>query len=108
MAAGLRCGGLKPESTATISLISVGYTLFWANADNGIPGTNPVYGDPCFLNLAGGNYHLSPGSAAVDAGVTEPTITTDIDGDPRPLGAGYDIGADEARFLYLPLVLRNY
>jgi len=90
------------------STISADHTLFWGNTDNGIVGTNPVYGNPRFLNPAGGSYHLSPGSAAIDAGVTEPTVTTDIDGDPRPLGSGYDIGADEARFLYLPLVLRNY
>jgi CSLREA domain-containing protein len=90
------------------STISADHTLFWGNASNGIVGTNPVYGDPRFLNPAGGNYHLGPGSAAIDAGVTEPTVHTDIDGDPRPIGAGYDIGADEARFVYLPLVLRNY
>jgi len=90
------------------STISADHTLFWGNADNGIVGTNPVYGNPRFLNPAGGNYHLGPGSAAIDVGVTEPTITADIDGDPRPIGAGYDIGADEARFVYLPLVLRNY
>ena len=90
------------------STISADHTLFWGNTDNGIVGTNPVYGDPRFLNPAEGNYHLGPGSAAIDAGVTELTVHTDIDGDQRPLGAGYDIGADEARFVYLPLVLRNF
>jgi nitrous oxidase accessory protein NosD len=90
------------------STISADHTLFWGNASDGIVGTNPVYGDPRFLNPAGGNYHLGPGSAAIDAGVTEPTVHTDIDGDPRPIGAGYDIGADERRmYVYLPLVLRQ-
>ena len=91
------------------STISADHTLFWGNDDNGIVGTNPVYGDPRFLNPAGGNYHLDPGSAAIDAGVAEPTITTDIDGDPRPIGAGYDIGADEFIYrVYLPLVMRSF
>ncbi len=84
--------------------VSADHTLFWANSGTAITGTNPVFGDPRFLP---DGYHLGPGSAAVDAGANA-GVTTDIDGDLRPLGAGYDIGADEARFLYLPLVLRNF
>jgi hypothetical protein len=46
-----------------------------------------------------GNYHLSDASPAIDMGtagkngISAPL--TDIDGDTRPAGAGYDIGADE-------------
>jgi hypothetical protein len=42
----------------------------------------------------------------VDAGVT-----TDIDGDVRPQGGGYDIGADEwgtLIYLHLPIVFKEY
>ena len=52
---------------------------------------------------------LLPGSAALDAGV-DVGVTTDFDGDPRPMGDGHDIGADE-RFpvtIYLPLTLKNH
>lgn len=38
--------------------------------------------------------HLQAGSAAIDAGVNS-GVLDDIDGDQRPIGAGYDIGADE-------------
>jgi hypothetical protein len=50
-----------------------------------------------------GNYHITGGSPAIDQGVssiTDGTTTyfapnTDFDDNPRPQGAGYDIGADE-------------
>ena len=70
-------------------------------------GKRRGYGDPAFMDLGGGGYHLGLGSAAVDAGVVT-VESADIDGDPRPLGLAPDIGADEARWVFLPLVLRNY
>jgi hypothetical protein len=51
---------------------------------------NPLTGDP----KLDATYHLQAGSAAIDAGV-DTGVTTDIDGEARPWGAGYDIGADE-------------
>jgi hypothetical protein len=52
-------------------------------------------------------YHLAPTSAAIDLGV-DAGVTVDIDGDSRPQGAGYDIGADEHRWrTHLPLFLRD-
>ncbi|GBD08548.1 hypothetical protein HRbin22_00788 [Candidatus Thermoflexus japonica] len=80
----------------------------WGGNGTVVTGTVNIWGDPAFVDPAGGNYHIGPGSAAINAGVNA-GVATDIDGDPRPIGAGYDIGADEyiAR-IYLPLVLRNY
>lgn len=89
------------------STVHADHTLFWANDEDGIRGTNPVDGDPAFADPAGGEYHLRGGSAAVDAGV-EAGVGTDIDGDERPLGSAPDIGADEARLVFLPLVLSGY
>lgn len=85
----------------------------WANgADWGGAGTinhtNDHSGDPAFVSPDAGDYHIGPTSAARDAGAGA-GVTTDIDGDPRPLGSAPDIGADEfAIKVYLPLVLRNY
>ncbi len=93
--------------TPASATVNADHTLFWANMSPGIQGTNPVNGDPRFVNPAGGDYHISAGSAAQDAGATT-AITADIDGDRRPIGAAPDIGADERRmYVYLPLVLRN-
>jgi hypothetical protein len=67
-----------------------------------------VWGDPAFVDPAAGDYHISPASAAVDAGVYC-GVDTDIDSQARPRDGKYDIGADELDyFVYLPLVLRNY
>jgi hypothetical protein len=52
---------------------------------------NQYAGDPAF---AADGYHLTASSAAADKGVNA-GITVDIDGEPRPVGAGYDLGADE-------------
>ncbi len=89
----------------TSSTISADHTLFWTNTHDGIRGVNPVDGNPAFT---ADDYHLGPSSAAIDTGV-DAGVTTDMDGDLRPNGSGYDIGADEAqlRRVYLPLVLRN-
>ena len=98
--------GITNTAPAT-STVEPYYTLFHGNTQNGIEGANPVYGDPVFVDPGGGDYHIGPGSAAVDAAVVT-TVDEDVDGDPRPIGSGPDIGADEARLrIYLPLVVRN-
>ncbi len=79
-------------------------TLFWGNRDNIMwtsgatvdPGSVTVTGNPAFRDPANGDYHITGFSAAIDAGVGA-GVTEDIDGDPRPRGSGYDIGADETR-----------
>ncbi len=63
------------------------------NTEGGTPTftvVNPLTGDP----KLDATYHLQVSSAAIDAGV-DAGVTTDIDGEARPWGAGYDIGADE-------------
>jgi len=95
--------------TAPDGNVFADHTLFWGNADDGIRGANPVDSDPAFVNTNVGDYHIGPDSGAIDAGV-DAGVATDIDGDPRPIGPGYDIGADEfrQRYIYLPVVEKNY
>jgi len=62
---------------------------------------NEYSGDPLF---AADGYHLTAGSAAIDKGL-DAEITVDIDGEPRPAGAGFDLGADELwPKVYLPMI----
>jgi hypothetical protein len=51
--------------------------------------------DPQFVDLNSGDYHLSDVSPAKDLVDVGPAV--DFEGDPRPSGARFDIGADEAR-----------
>ena len=68
--------------------------------------TQDVYGDPLFVSP--GNYHLAAGSPAIDAGV-DAWVTTDYDGHARPMGRGFDIGADEVvPLVFLPLVGKDW
>src|SRR5574341_411241 len=48
-----------------------------------------------FRDVLGEDIHLSPGAPAINQGLPLPDIVTDMDGDPRPAGSGYDAGADE-------------
>lgn len=54
-----------------------------------------VSGDPGFADPAGGDYHLTAGSQAIDAGSADGAPAFDHDNAPRPAGAGVDVGAYE-------------
>jgi len=51
--------------------------------------------DPLFVAAASADFHLRPGSPAIDSGVALTEITSDLEGRPRSLGNGYDVGAHE-------------
>jgi hypothetical protein len=87
-------------------------SIDWENAGTLVTGTVNLWGDPAFADQAAGDYHIGPTSIALDHGVPA-AISQDIDGEPRPDGCFYDIGADEVLTgrpcwrLYLPVVLRR-
>ena len=57
--------------------------------------TNVTAADPLFVNAAAGDFHVTVGSPAIDAGTTLAIVTTDFDLISRPKGSAYDIGAYE-------------
>ncbi len=68
-------------------------------------GDDYVEGEARFLNPSAFDFHLSDASLAIDRGSPLDAPLTDLDGDTRPIGSGYDIGADEwQRAIYLPMV----
>jgi len=71
------------------------YNDVWGNGTDysGVtPGIGSISKDPRFVGV--GNYHLSSSSPCIDAG-TNAGVYTDMDGEKRPMGRGFDIGADE-------------
>jgi parallel beta-helix repeat protein len=59
---------------------------------------NSVAMPPCTYQVF--DYHLAKDSNNIDAGMdVSEYVNTDIDGDPRPLDDGFDIGADEVSLL---------
>ncbi len=66
--------------------------------DEVVTGNNLIDVDPFFIDAASGDYHLMPGSPAVDAGSINPPGGLgefDLDGEDRDWGGGVDIGAYE-------------
>jgi uncharacterized repeat protein (TIGR01451 family) len=57
--------------------------------------SNQHNGDPAFINPDAGDYHIGPTSAARDAIEADSGIPLDWEGEVRPVGPGYDLGADE-------------
>jgi predicted outer membrane repeat protein len=79
-------------------IVNADFNLFDGNgADTqgaSITNGNPVAGPPGFVDPANGDFHLAFGSAALDAG-PDVGVATDLDGETRPKGAGFDLGFDE-------------
>jgi len=79
--------------------MTLGPIVSYSNVQGGYSGTGNIDIDPSFVDPDAGNYHLSVGSACIDAG--DPAYNpspgeTDIDGDPRLFGERVDMGADES------------
>lgn len=104
--------GIVQDGTATVT---EDYTLFSGvtERESGTVGggTHSLPGDPRFVSPPHDDYRLQEDSAAIDKGVNA-GVRVDFQGDPRPIGTGFDIGYDEFTeptyfTIFLPLVLRD-
>jgi hypothetical protein len=68
----------------------------WSGAGAVVTGTpaHNYWGHPDFADPGTDDYHIGVASAAIDEGMNA-GVGDDVDGDPRPQGSGYDLGADE-------------
>lgn len=83
------CVNTDTNNSHNNSWNNAGYN--WANLE---PGEGAISKNPLFVNENGKDYHLQKESPCIDAGA-DVRVNIDMDGDSRPIGLGYDIGADE-------------
>jgi hypothetical protein len=104
--------GIRVSEASTLTVNGV---LWFANTDDvwqsndaTVYLSNEHTGDPLFINPDFGDYHIGELSAARDMGVPS-GVTWDIDGERRPMGPAWDLGADEyfLNSIFLPLTQRN-
>ena len=70
-------------------------TVTYSDIQGGHPGKGNIKANPLFVNAASGNVRLEARSPAIDVGTAQGAPDADIDGEPRPSGAGIDMGAHE-------------
>jgi hypothetical protein len=74
----------------------------YSDIKGGYSGEGNIDTDPLFADPENDNYHLRAGSPCINTGTSEGAPATDIDGTPRPQGAGFDMGAYEVKaFVYV-------
>ena len=70
----------------------------WVYSDIGpdtLSGTGNINTDPLFTNPSQNDFHIQPTSPVKGKADPGATVRIDIDGETRPQGGGYDMGADE-------------
>jgi len=93
-------GTITPDSTSAQTLIA-GYNCVYRKS--GVPSRpadpHDVWNkNPLFVNETNNDFHLQQISPCIDTGLKIDSVLNDYDGNPRPRGGGYDIGAYEYGF----------
>lgn len=92
ISAGNRIAALAADDPAALA---EDHNLFSGAVVGLTPGPSTTLSDPGFADAAQGDLRLAPGSPAIDRGAPAEAAGEDLEGRPRPLGAGWDIGAFE-------------
>ena len=84
--------GDSANTSPEVHVISGDPTITYSDIAFGYVGEGNIDVDPFFI--APGDFHLEARSPCIDAG-TDAGSVVDMDGDGRPWGGGFDMGADE-------------
>jgi parallel beta-helix repeat protein len=83
-----------------LSAVAVSYSA--VSGDPVWPGEGNINADPLFVDGANNDFHLTKLSPCVDSGSAQDAPAGDVEGNTRPCGGGFDMGAYES--LYWSLV----
>ncbi|GJL50486.1 MAG: hypothetical protein NPIRA01_17130 [Nitrospirales bacterium] len=89
---GIFVGGAVPNATVKNNIARSNGTNFGLN---GASSSHNMESNPQFVNAGAKNFRLNAGSPAINAGTTISGINSDHDGNSRPQGGSFDIGAYE-------------
>jgi predicted GH43/DUF377 family glycosyl hydrolase len=94
----------NPGSIACNDQCEVAYS----DIQGGATGTGNFDAPPMFLDTGQRDYRLQSGSPCIDTGTSQGAPDHDLEGDPRPVNTGFDVGADEYNAPYGqgPVVMR--
>ncbi len=85
---------------ATTPTLDISYNDIGRSTGLPFTGVGNLSTDPLYVDPVNGDYHLATGSPVIDAANAFGAPSVDIDGNSRPVGSGYDMGADE--YVYSP------
>ena len=77
-----------------IYILSGDPSVTYSNIEGGWEGEGNIDADPLFADTTNHDFHLTEGSPCIDTGY-DAGVYEDFEGDVRPWGDGFDIGADE-------------
>jgi parallel beta-helix repeat protein len=88
---------IEVEPNVSMSKLTIDHNLIHGYRGYGdeVRGTDYVEGNPLFVNASSADFHIQENSPAVDAGSSSGAPSDDYEGNGRPQGSGYDIGAYE-------------
>jgi len=85
------------DASAPSNVILAENLLFLASAlpDEAMGTSSLAVDATTFVDAPGHDYHLAEGASPIDAGTDLPEVTSDRDGNARPIGVAHDVGAYE-------------